>query len=197
MFISPIFDNRVQHQMNATDMFLELFKDVLTNPLVCGGAPRDWFFNNTAKDIDIFVDPQDTTPILEKMKELKLNRFSIKTSEELPENYRSDYISSVITVTYLNIVFQIIVKTTNQHPLENFPCSLVLITYKDFNIQPQPLFLSSIRTCTILFKSTCNQKYERKMIKKFRGYDIRYVNRLIDPGFFENRDTVIALEAAF
>lgn len=179
MFITPKFKTRVVSQMNSTDLFLGLLRDVLVNPIVCGGAPRDWFFNTTAKDIDIFVDPQEVTPIVDKLSSLNITDVDVKTSEELPENYRSDYISCVISVKHLNIKYQIIVKETTEDPLLKFPCSLSLIIYKDFNLQPHDQFLYSLKNSLLIFRKDCNQKYERKMISYFPNYTIRYKTNII------------------
>lgn len=184
MFITPPFNNIVLRQMSKTDTLLELCKDVLVNPLVCGGAPRNWFFNSGAKDVDIFVDPQEVKPILDKLQEINARNIEVKTSEELPEQYRSNFISCVITFDYSNIIFQIIIKQTTASALDSFPCSLSLIFYKDYNIQPLPIFFKSVAEATLYFTPDCNQRYERKLIKYFNNYKVKYkVNLMSQRGY--------------
>lgn len=179
MFITPSYSDLVLTQINTTDLLLDLLKDKLVSPVVAGGAPRDWFFNHTAKDIDIFVNPQNLTNLLRDLTEILNVPLISKTTEELPEHYRSDYITAVITFKYNNIEFQIIIKNNTNDVLKDFPCSLSCISYSDFNIKPTQIFLNSIRNGVLYFKNTCNQKYERKMIKLFPTYKIQYRVNLI------------------
>ena len=179
MFISPDFSPVVLNQMEKTDALLLKLKDVLNNPLVAGGAPRDWFFNNTATDVDVFIDPQDVQLLVEQVKDcLDLPVIDVVTSEQLPENYRSTYISTVISFRFEGVSFQLILKNTIENPLLSFPASVSCITYENFCIKPTQSFLQSIRSSSMLITKSCTQKYERKIIKKFNTYSIRYVDRI-------------------
>lgn len=177
MFISPDYSPNVLNQMEKTDALLLKLKDILNKPLVAGGAPRDWFFNLRAKDVDIFVDPQDIPSLVEALNTLDIINVSAQLSEDLDESYRSPYISGVLSFLFEQIAFQIIVKNTTENVLLHFPASIVCITYENFCIKPTPIFLKSIRSSSMLITKSCNQKYERKIIQKFNAYSIQYVTQ--------------------
>lgn len=46
-------------QKEIADKALEMLYPICPNAIVAGGAPRDWFLGNTAKDIDIFITADD------------------------------------------------------------------------------------------------------------------------------------------
>lgn len=179
MFISPNYSPDVIQQMEKTDLLLLKLKDILNKPVVAGGAPRDWFFNFMATDVDIFVNPQSIEQLAEDIKNnLNINTIEVTLSENLPENYRSDYISGVLSFRFEYINFQIIIKNTTRNVLQSFPISLSLITYENYCIKPTNVFLKSIRTSSMLILRSCSQRYERKIIQKFSSYSIQYVTQI-------------------
>lgn len=177
MFIAIPLSRYVKQQIDRTDSILNELKPFLINPIVAGGAPRDWYFNVKAKDIDIFVDPQETIELMSKITELGCTEITEQTGENLPEHYRSDYITSVISFNYQRTAIQIIVKNTTESPLLNFPCSLCLITYKDFSINPTQDFLNSVHFGKISILETCGMRYIKKITKRFYTYELEVVAR--------------------
>ena len=176
MFIAIPLSRHVKEQIDKTDAILNELKPFLVNPIVAGGAPRDWYFNVKGKDIDIFVDPQETTQLIEKITELGCTEITEQTGEDLPKQYRSNYITTVISFKYQREAIQIIVKNTTESPLVHFPCSLCLITYKDFSINPTQEFLDSVQLGKIDILDTCNMKYIKKITKRFYAYELRVVS---------------------
>lgn len=184
MFITPDFSNTVKNQMLATDSLLATLEKVLTNPVVAGGAPRDWFFNYRAKDIDIFVDPVEDIVALSRLINSKIPTLSnlvVKTSDTLPEQYRSDHISGVISFKLSQLEFQIIVKSNTDHPFLHFPCSICMIEYKDFSIIPTKYFLSSVRSSQLSFVANTNHTYMQKILTKFYNYRVDFVDGFYFP----------------
>ena len=184
MFDTLPLNRHVTNEMDTTDDLLNLLKEVLVKPVVAGGAPRDWFFNQSCKDIDIFVDPQDVNELSNKLEEVISTPILLQTGDNLPEQYRSNYIVAVFSFRYKIHDFQIIVKNTTVHVLNHFPCSFSLISYEDFTLNPHPLFLQDMYTQNISFTKNCSQRYERKMIQKFPGRHVKYFNSLINLGVF-------------
>ena len=150
MFITPVLKPRVAQQIDQVELFLETFKETLINPVVAGGAPRDWFFGNPARDIDIFVEAgTDLTSILKFYENLE-NSFTVtKTKAELPAHYQSPYISSVMDVcTSGKTKIQLVVLEEGfpaATVTDNFPISISKITYKNYSIDPSEEFLYSVR----------------------------------------------------
>ena len=50
MFIAIPLSRHVKEQIDKTDAILNELKPFLVNPIVAGGAPRDWYFNVKGKD---------------------------------------------------------------------------------------------------------------------------------------------------
>ena len=109
-------ENLTEHvlsEIDLTEKLLALLEDYLVDPLVAGGAPRDWFFDRLSNDIDIFVrnDEKSFKDIHEHLKSIPLlQRLSIKTTNQLTKSYRSDNINGVITFnfefkTFLKMIF--------------------------------------------------------------------------------------------
>lgn len=171
MFISPDFPSRVTSQMVKVDKLLVELKDVLVNPVVAGGAPRDWFFQQLCRDVDIFVDPQDVQGIVTFAENCQ--HFSHKTKEDLPPHYRSEYISSVTSFGYCGLLFQIIVKESKRSVILDFPCSLSCITYEKFCIKPSNIFMQTISSQTLYFTDNCNVGYMKKVLKYFDRYSVK------------------------
>lgn len=179
MFISPNYSPGVLEQMDKTDVLLLKLKDVLNNPLVAGGAPRDWFFNMLATDVDIFIDTQDIATLIEDIKScLNISSVDVIHSEDLPEEYRSNYISAVLSFRFKYVKFQIIIKNTTENVLSSFPISLCFVTYENYCIKPTNVFLKSIRSSSMLILRSCAQKYERKIMQKFSSYSVQYVTQI-------------------
>lgn len=175
MFATLPLSSNVISQMNFADDVLKKLEKVLINPIIAGGAPRDWFFNKQCSDIDIFVDPCDLTAIDTEIKTIFREATLIQTGATLPEQYRSNYISAVITFKVQFHKVQIVIKNNTDNVLTHFPCSLSLITYKDFNLIPESIFINDLFNNWITFTKDCHQKYERKMLQKFPFRSLKYV----------------------
>ena len=169
---------QVLSEIDLTEKLLALLEDYLVDPLVAGGAPRDWFFNQASNDIDVFVknDKESFKEIYQYLKTFPLLRnLKVKTTEELPEIYRSDNIYGVITFYFEFKTFQIIGLMPNSEDfISNFPCSISKISYKDFILKPRPEFISSVRAQHLTFYENANELYVNKIRSYFSNW--RYTN---------------------
>ena len=166
-------ENLTEHvlsEIDLTEKLLALLEDDLVDPLVAGGAPRDWFFDRLSNDIDIFIrnDEESFKAIHERLKRVPLlQRLSIKTTDQLPESYRSDNIDGVITFHFEFKTFQIIcLKSNVEDFIAGFPCSICQISYKDFVLRPRTEFMSSVRRQYLQFNDNASPPY----ISKIRSY---------------------------
>jgi len=178
MFVTLPINAEVRNQMDVVDDFLNLIKGEGWSTIVAGGAPRDWFFNKKAKDIDIFLPPMDVQEIASILKEKYNLVCIIKMSEDIDETYRSPNLLAVIDFKYLNTDFQFIFQTQDLDPLTHFGCSLSLITYDNFNIKPTQQFLRCIKNSTLIFLESCNATYLKKNIKKFPNYSVNFLETI-------------------
>jgi len=70
-----------------------------------GGAPRDWYFGNSAKDLDFFIrdnyllqaDVKDWTDYLRACLGPAFTFTEVKSKKDLPENYAVPHLEHVIT----------------------------------------------------------------------------------------------------
>lgn len=171
MFIYTKSPEPIELEMELTEEFLALFKQDVVDPEVAGGAPRDWFFNKLSKDIDIFVNHStDMNSLLQKLKNNTFVDFDkYVTTEELPENYRSIYISSVISFKFKGKDFQIIQKALgcNLSAYKYFPASICCITYKNFTLFPSKIFLNGLKHAEIYMQEDLSENFRRKILMKF------------------------------
>lgn len=188
MFVTLPLRSEVRVQMDIVDEFLNLIKDEGWSTIVAGGAPRDWFFNTKAKDIDIFLPPMDIESLVSTLTTKYKLTCVTKLSEDISEEYRSPNLLAVIDFKYKRTSFQFIVQTININPLTHFGCSLSLITYENFNIKPDRNFLRSIKYSEMTVLNSCNANYIRKNILKFPNYRIKFQNAMLTntPFVFEN-----------
>lgn len=178
MFVTLPIDDRVKNQMDRVDDFLNLINDEKWSPLVAGGAPRDWFFNKRARDIDIFLPPMDVLEVSQKLNEKYNIETVVKTSEEIDEEYRSINILGVIDFRYKTERFQIIIQSEKVNPLTHFGCSLSLITYEKFSINPTEVFLASLHASKLLFLNTTKTNYINKNVSYFPNYTVSFCNTI-------------------
>lgn len=183
MFIIAKQSDIVLSEMDLTDKFLTEFQNYLVNPVVAGGAPRDWFFNKASTDIDIFVS-FDTNieafmSLIDTYSEIVFQSF--KTKETLPEHYRSNYIYSVLSFTYYQKQFQIIcLEKDNIKPVcDNFPASICCITYQDAVLYPYDCFIRSLKNATIETLVNINTNYRIKLGLKFPNYTFIPVRSIV------------------
>lgn len=170
-------ENLTEHvlsEIDLTEKLLALLEDYLVDPLVAGGAPRDWFFDRLSNDIDIFVrnDEKSFKDIHEHLKSIPLlQRLSIKTTNQLPESYRSDNINGVITFNFEFKTFQIIcLKSDVGDFIAGFPCSICQISYKDFVLKPRTEFMYSVRTQRLQFYDNATSFYIHKIKTYFPNW---------------------------
>lgn len=180
MIIAPNFSEQVLQEMTIADELIMKLRNFCSSVDVAGGAPRDWFFNKISTDIDIFIDSDKNNDELGfELQALSDTPILLQTGENLPAHYVSEYISSVFTFDYKRKRIQVITKATpRSNILETFPCSLSMISYKDLAIVPEPIFMDTVTTGCVKFTKTCPPKYIQKIMSKFYGYRIQFVNRL-------------------
>lgn len=138
MFILTQLSVIAIREQDLADTVLEALAEVLIDPIIAGGAPRDWLLQGRCKDIDIFVH-SSTNPdlVLEKINNLGYSSIRYVKSQDLTEDYRSPNIRSVLFFTFEGLPFQIIFCTESpEQCINNFPLSLSKITYKDNMIIP-------------------------------------------------------------
>lgn len=172
-------NNHIRVQLQNLDFIYNFIGDLLINPILAGGAPRNFFFNFHAVDLDIFVEVNtDIDKIYDLIKDNPLfSSRKLQQGEGLPEQYLSPYINAVLTFSYNGSLFQIIRKSYEYELLSSFPVSLSLITYKDGILYPHNFFLHSIRTGSMYLKQReSSDRFIEKYRKNFSKFQILFAN---------------------
>ena len=163
-------EEHILYEIDLTEKLLAVLDDHLIDPLVAGGAPRNWFFGQYANDIDIFVrnDKESFKEIFTYLTSNNIgHNHNIKVSDEIPEQYRANSIDGVITFRFEK-TFQIIrVKEEIINVIDTFPCNISKISYKDFVLKPNPEFIMGVRTQTLMFYNGTNESYKVKIKRYF------------------------------
>lgn len=171
-------------QMNLLEVVLDGIGHHLVDPLVAGGAPREWYFGKSAKDIDIFIrNPVEEIGTLVKIIEESFPTCIVKytLSSDLNANYRSDDIDAVIDMSLQGEIFQfILIKNSVRNVLFNFPCTICMISYKDGVLYPNKYFLRSVRTSHLYFKKDTNSSYVNRMKLYFPKYTYSEYSQGVD-----------------
>ena len=163
-------EEHILYEIDLTEKLLAVLDDHLIDPLVAGGAPRNWFFGQYANDVDIFVrnDKESFKEIFTYLTSNNIgHNHNIKVSDEIPEHYRANSIDGVITFRFEK-TFQIIrVKEEIINVIDTFPCNISKISYKDFVLKPNPEFIMGVRTQTLMFYNGTNESYKVKIKSYF------------------------------
>ena len=135
----------IESQQIIADKVLAILQEVDHNVIVAGGAPRDWYFGNTAKDIDVYFDTSshsvyDVTNLIET----RLGSTTqIKFGDALPEGYTGNpdlvYVMDVNIkgedVQLMGINGDVITQA-----IEKFPVSISQIWWKEGHYRSTEVF---------------------------------------------------------
>jgi len=172
--------NRIAHQKLVANKVLKKLELLDRYCIVAGGAPRDWYLGNIAKDIDVYLH----YPLLIKsqqredlLNELGLNvQSKCENWEQVAEIYQTNRFitqlyNSDIQGEKVQIMF--VSKPTFISVVDTFPISISKVWYKKEEIGLTPEFETSVKH-KILWKTVDSyledDKYLTKIKEKFSDY---------------------------
>lgn len=178
----------IQSQKLVADKLMADLKQQFGNATVAGGAPRDWYFGDTARDIDVYVKLEDTGVMFKSKSEYQAdairgvtNLYLLKPKllGKLDENYGdiSDLKTfiSVFEMTYegnlINIIF---LKGKEQEVYDHFDMSICKIKYEDGVILESGDFADTIQS-GIITVSCLAPKHLLKMLPRFKKFSFKYI----------------------
>jgi hypothetical protein len=160
-------------QSHVADYWLTQLQHVYPDTICAGGAPRDWYFGNTAKDIDIFVFGWGTDKSFRDKCAtvgLHLPLPSVSAKEEYKTCNQVCYIYDCPPV-------QIILRRGLSRGLLNtFGLSLSQIEYQDGKIHPSKAFIKTVETNTVEVYDNCSDEYLARIQSKYP--DFKYNRKL-------------------
>lgn len=168
--------SRIEKQKRVADIILEKLTAVDPYAIVAGGAPRDWYFNKEATDIDVYIHVSLNVLNKDVKRQIEVCGFTVlseKDGKNIPEDYKlNPNIRTVINTTLEGEDIQIMVmlKPTFDSVVDKFAVSLSKIWYKNGKVNITKDFEISVKhsvmyKCSDLYGDS--HKYIQKLKNKF------------------------------
>ena len=177
-------ENLIKKQQAVADRALVMSYLIDPFAIVAGGAPRDWYFNKPAKDIDLFFSVKDHVQIHIINEMLKIAGFEVdssKAADDLPDWYNHNpNIRAVFNAQIDDVDVQLIlVKDSPFKVVNQFPLSICKAWYKNGQIQTDKDFNITVKHKSIFKTNTLyaqGNAYLKKVLDKFK--DFQYYDNL-------------------
>ena len=192
-------EEEIEHQKYIADKILNTFPEKYYNVLIAGGAPRDWYLNKPAKDLDVYIQTVMDENYREKEESLDIvldslggvyirseyRKFNDEEAEEhgeicCEEEEANPYAEGEITtfleynIEGMKVEFMFIEKHPKDYILENFDISLCNIHYNKEGIQASHDFIFSLVNKTIYCYGGDNRvskdNHKERVVKKFPDF---------------------------
>ena len=178
----------IESQKLVADKLMAELKQQFGNATVAGGAPRDWYFGETARDIDVYVKLEDTKIMYKTKAEYKADAIRGVTNLYLlkpkllgkqDENYGdiSDLKTFICAFEMYyegNMVNIIFLKGKDQEVYDHFDMSICKIKYENGVIQESGDFADTIES-GIITVSSLTPKHLLKMLPRFKKFSFKYI----------------------
>ena len=168
----------IEKQKQIADYLLSMLDIIDPSCILAGGAPRDWFFNQEATDLDIYLCLGDIS--LQDMHKQLYNIGLIDSSQSCNADFldNDDYIKSdrfkwILTFYYEGQKVQIMVmyKPVVESVLSHFSLSICKIWYKAGVVHITSEFLKTVEEKIIRQTETAfGMDYVNKISQKFPDY---------------------------
>ena len=162
----------IETQKQIAQTVLNTLRTIDNDCILAGGAPRDWYFNKPATDLDFFVYIPNSVPDNDVI-DLISNLFKIdeiKNSEYVFYT-KNPNLRTVFQIGGYNMPVQIMVMNfKTDFVLDSFPLSISKIAWKDGVLYPSEDFNLALKYNAIFQTSKGygnNSKYFNKILSKF------------------------------
>lgn len=174
----------IESQMKIADEVLDALETFDPTCILAGGAPRDWFFERPASDLDFYVhfrvDLQNFY-YLNILNRLGLGIFTLRGREDkdFPSNYkRNPDLMSVNETQYRGIKIQVMRmrRPTFRCVVDTFPLDICMAWYKMGKIHTHPEFNRCVVSRTISMRGNGYMNYDKyilKILRKFPNFSFR------------------------
>jgi hypothetical protein len=167
--------NIEQQKEIATELLNKL---ELSDPyaILAGGAPRDWYFGNIARDLDFWMVMKYPVEVVKQiLYKHGLEGLVFRWGDNIPHDYKlNPDIRCVVDAVYKGQAVQIVlVKNTTFGQVEKFPLSICQIWYKGGLAHATQAFKFSVKESVILKTNNIygdGHKYITKILDKFPGF---------------------------
>lgn len=176
----------ILRQMTIADEVMEKLAPITPHAIIAGGAPRDWYFQKTARDVDIFLyrpDLKTNLDVLSTFSKVGLSLSSFDTSLTVDGDHVTGHgtyihnpnIDHVYETEYFGVQFQFIFmkSPTFTSVVPRFPLNLSRIWYKNGTIHPTGEFLHGVKNTALIKMDELyadGNKYIKKIRERFPDY---------------------------
>jgi len=172
---------RIRHQQKVADDVLNRLEVIDPACIVAGGAPRDWYMGEVAKDIDVFLhlrnDLKASTQRGQIKRALGLEELDYgKSGENIPEHYAlNPHLQNVWDLEIDGEKVQIMLMTlpTYESVVPLFPFNICKVWYKGGTIRPEPIFRYGVKNKVLIKMNELygpEHSYLNKIREKFKDY---------------------------
>jgi hypothetical protein len=144
--------NNLENQKNIAKEVLSKLEVIDPTCILAGGAPRDWYFEKLASDLDFYVYfrpdfAYQKWRYAKQLEKIGLNNFYIKGKAEFPENYkRNPYLITALEGKYkeekIHIMFMS--EKTFSCVVNYFPFGICQVWWKGEEIKTTENFKESV-----------------------------------------------------
>lgn len=173
--------SNIIYQQKIADMVLERIEGFDPSCILAGGAPRDWYFNKEASDLDVFFHFRDGSTLRQIRFLLKKAfpdlHFELRAGMNFNEDDDSEYkknphLRRVLQTEIGGIKVQLMEmrKPTWECVVEEFPLSICKIWYKNGKIRTTLEFENCVKHNIIVKTNEIyadGDKYLKKIVGKF------------------------------
>lgn len=168
----------ITQQKTITDSIITKLETIDPHAILAGGAPRDWWHNREADDLDFYIHLTDLSiaDLHKQLFELGLLKNCLYPCDLcIAENYlETSAIRWVVSVVYEGQKVQIVVmhRPVSESVLQHFSLSVCYISYKNGTLYPTPEFMMTIEEKIIRqLQPAFGSGYIDKIKAKFPDYD--------------------------
>lgn len=166
-------------QTRTADRVLELLENIDTGVILAGGAPRDWYLKNPARDLDFYIFyPEIGNEQFTELLEIHLGvPVSIKGETEnlYGDSYRNPELLAVWDFEYDGIPCQVMrmVDVIDRCAVQSFALDICRVWYKGGRIHTTKEFLESVDHKIIRIMKPLYYKgdaYIQKIVSKYPDF---------------------------
>lgn len=171
--------SKIELQKTIASEVLGIIEWIDPTAIIAGGAPRDWYFGNTATDIDVFFhfrNDLSTIRIEEILKSFGLNVCRTNDGNGLPDIYKKNpMLRCVYDLEYGGEQIQLLLmlEPTFYSVIKHFPLNICKVWYKHNTIETTQDFLRSVKHKAIVKVNSLyanGDKYVQKIKAKFPDF---------------------------
>lgn len=175
-------DELIKKQKGVANKIISQFKKMNYKILLAGGAPRNWYFNKPAKDLDFWIDSSNRCSdfethltIIDALNVNKLdNPFEVKMYERTGEYTSTDFVKASYSCLIDDIEVQfIMVKGNPYNVVEKFGTSICMFYFVGDNIEMEKITEFSLAHKIIYYQDGFDGIEKGKLykhIEKIKSY---------------------------